>query len=79
MSDIRERCIKVMAQIMEIEHTEIADDSSPENLEQWDSLSHVQLVLNLEKEFSIKISPEEGIEYFIDLISIVEYIRGKTD
>ena len=79
MSDIRERCIKVMAQIMEIEHTEITDDSSPDNLEQWDSLSHVQLVLNLEKEFNIKISPEEGIEYFIDLISIVEYIRGKTD
>ena len=68
-----------MAQIMEIEHTEITDDSSPDNLEQWDSLSHVQLVLNLEKEFNIKISPEEGIEYFIDFISIVEYIRGKTD
>ena len=78
MSDFRERCINVMAQIMEIEHSEITDESSPDNLEQWDSLSHVQLVLNLEKEFDIKISPEEGIEYFTDFKNIVEYIRGKT-
>lgn len=78
MSDIRERCAKALAEVMEIESTEVVDDSSPDTLDQWDSLSHVQLVLNLEKTFDIKISPEEGIEHFTDFKSIVGYIEGRV-
>lgn len=78
MSDIRERCAKVMAEVMEVDQAAINDDSSPDTLEQWDSLSHVQLVLKLEKEFDIKISPEEGIEHFTSFKSIVDHLAGKV-
>lgn len=77
MSDTRERCAMVMAKIMEIGQADVVDDSSPDTLDQWDSLSHVQLVLGLESEFDIKISPEDGIEHFVDFKSVVEYIQGK--
>lgn len=77
MSDIRERCAKVLAEVMELDSTDVADDASPDTLDQWDSLTHVGLVLNLEKEFDIKISPEEGIEHFADFKSILAYITNK--
>lgn len=78
MNNIRERCAKVLAMVMELDVAEVTDDASPDSLDQWDSLTHVQLVLNLEKEFEIKISPEEGIEYFTDFKSIMEYVSTKT-
>lgn len=78
MSAVNERCAQVMAQVMKIDPSDVGDDASPETLDQWDSLSHVQLVLALEKEFDIKISPEEGIEHFVDFKSICEYISEKT-
>lgn len=78
MSDIRGRCAEVMAEVMEVEPGAINNDSSPDTLEQWDSLSHVQLVLKLEKAFGVKISPEEGIEHFTSFGSIVDYITKKV-
>lgn len=62
MSDIRERCIDAFVNVMEADSGEINEDTNPENLRQWDSLAHVQLLVMLEKEFSIEINPEEGMD-----------------
>ena len=34
-------------------------DSSPETIEKWDSLQHLNLVLALEERFGLQLSPEE--------------------
>ena len=78
MSSHRERCAAIVADVMEVDASEINDESSPDTIDQWDSLSHVQLVLQLEKAFGIKISPEEGIEHFTDFKSVVDYIDQKA-
>jgi acyl carrier protein len=62
MSDIREKCAKVMAKVFEVDVSRINDETNPDNLPQWDSLGHVQMILELEKMFTVKISPEEGID-----------------
>ena len=62
MSDIRKRCIDAFVNVMEMDSGEINEDTNPENLRQWDSLAHVQLLVLLEKEFSIEINPEEGMD-----------------
>jgi acyl carrier protein len=62
MEAIRQRCIEVFASVMEMDLGEIKADTSPENCDRWDSLSHVQLISVLEKSFGIEIGPEEGIE-----------------
>ena len=74
MDSINKRCAKLMAAVMEVDPEVINDDTSPENLDQWDSLSHVQLVLALEKEFKISITPEEGIEHFTSFKNITQYL-----
>jgi acyl carrier protein len=50
----------VMAQVFQIEADSIDDDTSPESVERWDSLKHMQLIMALEDDF--------GIEFPDDLI-----------
>jgi acyl carrier protein len=47
---------------MEVDLSAITDATSPDTLEQWDSLAHVQLILALEKEFAVTIPPDEGVD-----------------
>jgi acyl carrier protein len=77
MIDIKERTAKVLAEVMEVEADTINDESSPDTLEEWDSLAHVQVVLGLEKEFGIKISPEDGIEHFTSFGDIVTFLSAQ--
>ena len=37
----------------------ITESSSPETLENWDSVQHLNLVLALEEKFGLQLSPEE--------------------
>ncbi len=37
----------------------ITADSSPETIETWDSMQHLNLVLAVEEKFSLQLSPEE--------------------
>ena len=74
MNNIETKCIELFSKIMGVPSELIGDHSSPDSIEEWDSLLHVELIANLEKTFSIQISPEEGIELedFKSIVSIVE-------
>jgi len=41
---------------------QINDEMSIENVEGWDSMAHVGLIMALQKEFNITISPVDAIE-----------------
>ena len=60
MSIMKERIKKIMMQTFGI--SEIPDDISQKNCEKWDSLRHLNLVVELESEFDISIEPEEIAE-----------------
>ena len=77
MEKIQERCAKVVSEVMDVNIEQINLDTTPENLDEWDSLTHVQLVIELEKEFDIQISPEEGIEHFTSFEEIVQFVSNK--
>lgn len=53
--------------------TEVSDDISQKNCDKWDSLRHLNLVVELESEFDISIEPEEIaiIKTLQDIIRIV--------
>ena len=52
------RVLNVVSQVLGIPVDAITDDSSPESIEAWDSLKHMNLVLALEEEFGIRFSDE---------------------
>lgn len=51
---------EVMAAVLEIETTEINENSSMDNVKQWDSLHHMNMVLALEEAFSVSIPDEDA-------------------
>ena len=74
---INDDCKKVFSKVMSFPIKKINDKSSAENVENWDSLTHVQLVSALEKKFKIKISAEEGIDAFNNFKQLVMFVQKK--
>jgi acyl carrier protein len=56
------RIKKVMSDVFNIDIESINNDSSPDNIENWDSLKHMNLIVALEDEFEIEFSDEEIID-----------------
>jgi acyl carrier protein len=56
------------------EKVELNMDSSKENLEQWDSLKHLHLILELEEQLNVRFNTEE-IEQMTSVNKIV-YVLG---
>jgi len=51
---------KVMAKVFEISEEQITTECSPDTLEQWDSLKHMELIVEIENYFEIEL-PEIAI------------------
>jgi len=51
----------------------LTDDMSIDTIEGWDSMAHVALIMTLQKEFNITISPAQAIE-LIDVASIKQLL-----
>ena len=49
----------VMSSVFEIPVESITDDASSDNIENWDSLRHLNLILALEEVFGVSIPDEE--------------------
>ncbi len=52
----------VMSKILKVPIDSIDPDSSPDNIDSWDSLLHMNLMLALEQEFTVSFSDEEIIQ-----------------
>lgn len=50
---------EIMSAVFEIPLESVSDDSSYDNIENWDSLRHLNLILALEEEFEVSIPDEE--------------------
>lgn len=59
MSTISERIKNVMSAVFEIPVDNLNENSSADDIDNWDSLRHLNLVLGLEEEFDITIPDEE--------------------
>lgn len=48
--------IQLFAEELDVETSDLSDDSSPENVDNWDSLAAVRLVAAIEAEFDVRLS-----------------------
>ena len=51
--------IQLFAEILQIDPTDLNEDSSPDNVKQWDSLAAMELVAAIEEKFRVKLSTKE--------------------
>lgn len=59
MENLEERIKDVMAGVFGIDAASINEDSSQDNIEQWDSIKTLDLIVSLEEEFDVSIPLEE--------------------
>jgi len=64
IDDIKLR--QLIAYILEIDIERVIESSSSNNIEEWTSFSHVQLVMAIESEFEVTLSPED----MMDMLSV---------
>ena len=55
---------------------QITPASTPETIETWDSIQHLNLVLALEEKFALQLSPEE-IEQMKSIGDVIKLVEGK--
>jgi len=53
------RIKNVISSVFEISESDINDDLSPETIESWDSLKHMNLIIALEEEFEVTFTDNE--------------------
>jgi acyl carrier protein len=56
MSDV---LIELFAEVLRVDPAELNEDSSPENLKQWDSLAAMALVAAIEEKFTVRLSTKQ--------------------
>ena len=61
--DILTKVQEVFRDELEVEDLVLTDETTADDVEEWDSLSHVQLVVALEKAFGIKFTSREILSW----------------
>ena len=52
------------ATILQHSSEDITDNTTPDDIAQWDSFKHMMLISSFEEEFDISIEPEEIIDMY---------------
>ena len=69
---MKEKILKLISKVMEVDITSLNENSSSKNVDNWDSLSHMNLIVAIEEEFEIELSDEQIVE----MISISKIIQA---
>ena len=77
MSDDAARVRRVVADVLGVDAAMLSDDSNPDTIPSWDSLAHLNLVVALEQEFGVALSPDDVLEMMsMKLITLILRERG---
>ena len=72
-----ERVTRLIARILQVEAVVVSDDLMYGAIRQWDSLAHVNLMLELESAYNIEID-EDTMIGLITVRAIKDYLSGVT-
>ena len=68
---------EIMVDIFDLDDLEVTPDTTAADVEEWDSLSHIRLMVAIERHFGIKFSNAE-IEALQNVGDLVKAIDSKT-
>ena len=57
--EIFEKLNEIFCDVLDLDEVQLTDETSAEDIEEWDSLSHIQLIVAIEKEFKLKFTSKE--------------------
>lgn len=64
----------IFQDVFDDEDLVVTNESNAENIDDWDSLSHIRLVVAIEKQFGIKFAFDElqGLKNVGEMITLIE-------
>lgn len=76
--DVKAKLQEIFRDVFDDDEIELFDEMTSADVEDWDSLSHVDLIMRIEKEFGIKFTVDEitNTENVGQFISIIEKKLG---
>ena len=57
--EIYQKLAEVFCEVLDLEEVELTDATTQEDIEDWDSLSHVHLIVEVQKVFGIHFTSSE--------------------
>lgn len=74
---MEQKIIEIIARILEVDIEEIEMDTAIGDLPEWDSLHHLQIIVELQKEFDIKYLQEDlaELEDVSDLVALTKEMK----
>ena len=62
--EIFEKLNEIFEDVLDLDETpNLTDETSADDIEEWDSLSHIQLIVAIEKEFKLKFTSLEIMKW----------------
>ena len=80
MSSVETGVREIMAAVFGLKAASIDAGASAENIEAWDSLQHLNLILALEQRFGIQLSVDEitNVNSYTSIVSLVSrHLNGR--
>ncbi len=59
MYRMKNKILEIIADVLLIERNEINEDSSPDTIENWDSLNQLNIIAAIEEEFNFQLDDED--------------------
>jgi acyl carrier protein len=74
MSDVMSRLTQVFQDVFDDDDLTIRPETTARDVEGWDSLMHVTLIVNVEKEFGVRFTSSQvaGLQNVADLVGLIE-------
>ena len=63
----------IMSKVFEIDLSEISNNANQKDIMKWDSLQHLNLIVEIEDKFDISIDPED-ISVMVTVEKIIEIV-----
>ncbi len=65
---------EILAKVLEIDIATIFDNATQKDIAKWDSLQHLNLIVEIEDKYNISIDPED-ISEMLSIEKIIEIIK----
>ena len=75
--DLKNKIKILLSSILAIDVNELQDDTTMNDIESWDSLKHLQIIIQLEIEFDLHINDQEAVT-LVDLEKIFLLIQKNS-
>ena len=62
-SEIYDKLNEIFRDVLDNDEIELKDETRADDIEEWTSLTHIQLIVEIEKAFNLRFTSEEILEW----------------